>query len=175
MANATPRMDGADFSAQLLLSVLLNTEPPSNFLDLSRRAFQVQLGWWAQLNAALDSFKTDTPPTHPLLAYEGDYFNDLRNFKIVVRSQDTGLRVSIQDKPLTTYDLKPCDEDTFYWAADREHEIVDRGMWFNPLPQYHLVHFNVDGKGVRSLAWQHDRLMDAEVFSKIIEEEKAKM
>jgi hypothetical protein len=170
MTNATPRMDTADLSAQLLLSVLLEIKPPENLKSQSEAVVQMQFGWFKQLSAFLESCRTDNPPTHRLLAYAGTYWNAARNFKIVVTTQNAGLHVSIQGIPITTYDLKPCDGDTFFWPANREHELVDRGMWFAPFPQFHLVSFTTNSKRVLSLAWQHDRIMDAEVFEKEVDE-----
>jgi CubicO group peptidase (beta-lactamase class C family) len=166
LTNATPRCDTADFAAQLLLSVLINTKAPQNLSSLSQSVVKMQFGWYKQLSAFLESCKTDTVPTHPLLAYAGVYWNVARNFKIIVRAQDTCLLLSIQGMPITTYTLKPCDGDTFYWPANREHELVDLGMWFAPFPQWHLVSFTTNEKRVLSLSWQHDRLIDPEQFDK---------
>jgi hypothetical protein len=56
-----------------------------------------------------------------------------------------------------------------------EHELVDRGMWFAPFPQFHLVSFTTNSKRVLSLAWQYDRIMDAEVFEKEVDEVGARL
>ncbi|KAF2869204.1 beta-lactamase/transpeptidase-like protein [Massariosphaeria phaeospora] len=175
MANATPSMDAPDFIAQILLSALLDTQPPPNLPSLSRKVIQMQTAIFDQAASMVESCKTDTPPSLPLPAYAGSYSNTLGNFKIVVTTRGSGLHVSVQGKPASTYDLVPCDGDTFSWAVDRDHEVVDRGMWINPLPQFHVINFEVDGKCVRSLSWQHDRLMDAEVFLKAGEEAKSKL
>jgi hypothetical protein len=39
-------------------------------------------------------------------------------------------------------------------------------MWINPRPHHHVIRFESDKNGVRSLVWQQDRLMEAEVFAK---------
>ncbi|KAF2122890.1 beta-lactamase/transpeptidase-like protein [Lophiotrema nucula] len=126
MTNGTPRMDTADLSAQVLLCEQLNMKAPGNVLDASRAVVRIQL-----------RCKTDTTPTHPLKSYTG----------IVVAVHGILLRVSIQGMPNTTYDLQPCDSDTFYWPASRENELVDRGMWVGPFLQFHLVKFACNVKG----------------------------
>jgi hypothetical protein len=133
---------------------------------LSDAVVKTQLGWYEKLATFLESCRTDVPPTHPLSAYAGTYWNAIRNFKLVLTAESIGLRVSVQGFPLTTYDLKPSDGDTFYWPANREHELVDRGMWFAPFPQWHFVKFETNEKRVLSLSWQHEKLMAAEVFVK---------
>jgi hypothetical protein len=121
ITNATPRMDTAYWSAQLLLSVLLKIKPPQNLKGRSKAVVQVQFGWFMQLSTFLESCRTNNPPTHRLLAYAGTYWNVARNFKIVVTTQDAGLRLSTQGMPITTSNLKPCDSDTFFWPVNREH------------------------------------------------------
>jgi CubicO group peptidase (beta-lactamase class C family) len=180
LTNATPRCDTADFAAQLLLSVLLDNKAPSNLVRLSQSVVEVQVGWYKRLSAFLESCRTDTLPTHPLEAYAGVYWNAARSFRIVVTTQDVAVQgkcllLSIQGSSTTTYSLEPCDGDTFYWPASREYELVDRGMWFAPFPQWHLVSFETNEKGVLGLTWQHERLMDAEVFDKADEGVEAKL
>ncbi|PVI01003.1 beta-lactamase/transpeptidase-like protein [Periconia macrospinosa] len=167
MTNATPLMDVSDYSAQLLLAVLMDVEPPQNFLELSHVSARMQLGWFTQIQTALQTFKTDTPPTLPLSAYSGTYFNAHHNFKIVVTVLDTGLRMSMQGLS-TAYDVKPYDGDSFYFEANRELELIDRGMWFYPFPQFRVFHFEVNDGLVSGFTWQHDRLMDPETFTKAI-------
>ncbi|KAF1963426.1 beta-lactamase/transpeptidase-like protein [Byssothecium circinans] len=165
MTNATPLMDAPDFSAQLLLSVLLDIEAPKNYLELAHLSVRTQLSWFTQIQTALQTFKTDTPPTLPLPAYTGTYFNAQHNFKVVVTALFKGLRLSMQGLS-TTYDVKPFDGDSFYFDANREWELIDRGMWFYPFPQFRVFHFDVKEDGVRSFTWQHDHLMDPETFTK---------
>ncbi|ORX93614.1 beta-lactamase/transpeptidase-like protein [Clohesyomyces aquaticus] len=174
MANATPIVDVPDFIAQLLLSDLLSCGPPPNLLSLAQKSAQMQLGWFEGSRAALRTFKTDLPPTHPLETYAGVYLNRIRNFKIVVKALQKSLCLSMQGLS-TAYEVQPLDGDSFYFDADRDFEIVDRGMWINPLPQFHVFHFNVSQKCVHSLTWKHDRLMEAEVFAKDNQEQASKL
>jgi CubicO group peptidase (beta-lactamase class C family) len=169
LSNATPLMDAPDFTAQLLLSVLLSVKAPKNLHGLAALSVQTQLGWYMKMKAALDSFKTDTPPTHPLAEYAGEYFNSPGNFKIVVTESSTGLLLSCQGSPITTYDLKPLDRDTFFWDVNRDLEL-EQGSNINPLLQFHIIHFKADKRGIGSLSWQHDRLMEADIFQKRGEE-----
>ncbi|KAF2804405.1 beta-lactamase/transpeptidase-like protein [Mytilinidion resinicola] len=166
LTNATPLMDAADFSAQLLLSVLLGVKAPAHLLSLAKTAAKTQIGWYDQLSSFLASGKTDTPPTHPLSAYSGTYINAAHNFRILVTPRADGLHVSMQGKPLTTYVLKPWDGDSFSWEVDRERELIDRGMFLTPFPQIHLMHFGVTEKAVQSLTWQHDPLAEPELFQR---------
>ncbi|KAF2681174.1 beta-lactamase/transpeptidase-like protein [Lentithecium fluviatile CBS 122367] len=142
LTNATPLVDASDFSTQLLLSVLLNVRPPENLLGLAARSVQMQLGWYTQMQAALDGLKT-----------------------LAVSETKTGLRLSCQGMPNTTYDLKPLGGDSFFWAVNRDLELSG-GSLVDVLPQFHVIHFEVDERGVRSLSWQHDHLMKADVFQK---------
>jgi hypothetical protein len=89
--------------------------------------------------------------------------------------QENGPRLSVQGMPGTTYNLKPCDADTVYWPASREYELVDPGMWFAPSPQWHLITFETNEKRVLSLAWQHERLMDLEIFDKKFDDVGARL
>jgi hypothetical protein len=166
-SNATPLMDAPDYCAQLLLSELMNVEPPGNLPGLAERSAKTQLGWYAQAKAVLESFKSDTPPTHPLSSYTETYLNQIKNFRIIVIESQTkrGLQLSCQGLLKTRYDLKPFGGDTFCWAVDRDAE-VSCGTWIDPLPQFHVVNFEVDGRGVQSLSWQHDQQMEVDVFWK---------
>ena len=168
--NATSLLDTADFTAQLLLSTLLDVKPTQDLATLSRMAVQMQLGWFKKVSAYVESCKTDKPPTHPLPAYAGTYWNATRDFKIVLSVEGSNvLRASIQGLPITHYNLRPCDGDTFYWTVDRELELVELGTWFHVWPQYHFVKFRTNEKRVLSLTWQHDKSMKPETFDKEIE------
>jgi CubicO group peptidase (beta-lactamase class C family) len=164
--NASSRLDTADYSAQILLAALFDMNVPQVYPQLSNAVVKMQFGWFEKLNQFLLSCKTDVPPTYSLSAYEGTYWNIIRSTKLVITVRGAGLQVSVQGMPKTTYDLQPCDGDTFYWPSDREYELVDRAMWFNPFPGFHLFNFATNEKRVLSVLWQHERLMDAEVFDK---------
>jgi CubicO group peptidase (beta-lactamase class C family) len=173
--NASARLDTADYTAQILLAALFDMNIPQVHPQLSNAVVKMQFGWFEKLNQFLISCKTDVPPTHPLYSYAGTYWNIIRSTKLVITVRGTGLHVSIQGMPKTTYDLQPCDGDTFYWPADREYELVDRAMWFNLFPGFHLFNFVTNEKRVLSVSWQHERLMDAEVFDKEEDEMEAKL
>ncbi|KAF2193549.1 hypothetical protein K469DRAFT_745119 [Zopfia rhizophila CBS 207.26] len=154
MTNATPRMDAADFSARLLLSVLLDTK----LLRVSRASQPRQ--WRYSLAGSISSHLSWTalkqiflPRTH-WLCRQGH--PSLR--RVISRSW---LRHKMR---VCMSQCKPCNGDTFFRTSDREREIVDCGMWFMPFPRFH-----------QSLTWQHDRLMETEVFSKEGGEERARL
>ncbi len=167
--NATSRLDAADFIAQLLLSTLLDVTPAQDLTNLSRIAVQMQLGWFKKLSNLVESRKTSKPPTHPLQAYSGTYWNSTRDFKIVITAQSNVLRASIQGLPITHYNLQPCDGDTFYWPVNREFELVELGTLFQIWPQYHFVRFATNERRVLDLTWQHYRLMKPEIFEKEVD------
>ncbi|KAH7412369.1 beta-lactamase/transpeptidase-like protein [Phaeosphaeria sp. MPI-PUGE-AT-0046c] len=56
--NATSRLDSADFSAQILLSALLNTKPPCITPTLSNALVEIQSSWYNNLATFLQSCKT---------------------------------------------------------------------------------------------------------------------
>ena len=176
LSNATPLMDAPDYCAQLLLSEVMDVKPPRDLLESAARSAKMQLSWYTQTKAVLESFKSDTPPTRPLSSYTGTYFNKIKNFKITITEDQlrNGLHLSCQGLPKTTYNLEPFDGDTFCWTVDRDAE-VRRGSWIDPLPQFHVVNFEVDRRGVQSLSWQHDHRMEADMFWKGEGEGSAKL
>jgi CubicO group peptidase (beta-lactamase class C family) len=164
--NASARLDTADYAAQILLAALFDTDIPKVYPGLANAVVKMQFGWFAKLNQFLEACKTDVPPTHPLSAYAGTYWNTIHSTKLVITVRGVGLHVSLQGMPKSTFDLQPCDGDTFYWPADREYELVDRAMWFNLFPGFHMFNFTTNEKKVLSVSWQHEQKMDAEEFTK---------
>jgi CubicO group peptidase (beta-lactamase class C family) len=164
--NASARLDTADYSAQILLAALFDMEIPKLYPELANSVVKMQFGWFEKLNQFLEGCKTDVPPTHPLSAYAGTYWNAIHSTKLVITTRGAGLHVSLQGMPKSTFDLQPCDGDTFYWPADREYELVDRAMWFNLFPGFHMFNFTTNKKRVLSVWWQHEQKMDAEEFTK---------
>ncbi|ORX97752.1 beta-lactamase/transpeptidase-like protein [Clohesyomyces aquaticus] len=166
LSNATPFMDVTDFSAQLLLGVLLGSRGCPSFVPLAEAAKRAQLAWYEHLSKYLATNKTDHLPTLSLTAYRGRYINILGNFFLDIIPFKAGLRVYVQGHTLTTYDLLPYDGDTFYWEANRDREVCDKTMFPFPTHQRHLVSFQLGVMGVKSLQWHCDPMPMAksEVF-----------
>jgi CubicO group peptidase (beta-lactamase class C family) len=164
--NASARLDTADYAAQILLAALFDMQIPKVYPDLTNAVVKMQFGWFEKLNQFLEGCKTDVPPTHPLSTYAGTYRNSIHSTKLVITVKDVGLHVSLQGMPKSTFDLQPCDGDTFYWPADRENELVDHAMLYNLFPGFHLFNFTTNEKRVLSVSWQHEQKMDAEEFVK---------
>jgi CubicO group peptidase (beta-lactamase class C family) len=170
LTNSLPLVDPTDFTAQLLLSVLLGEDPQplqAEFLELAEMAKSFQMIGYERLAAALEKKKTNIPPSLPLEAYEGDYYNALHNmaFRVVVSGE--GLHMTVKGTLRTSYDLYPYDGDTFYWKADREEELCEKGGWPFLSPEPHKIRFKISDKGVVDrLIWFHDPLGKPEVFRK---------
>jgi CubicO group peptidase (beta-lactamase class C family) len=166
LTNSFPFMDPTDFVAQLLLSHLLGEKPPHHLLELCKIGQARLRASYEALADQLERHKTAQPPQFRLAAYEGDYFNAAGNFVLSITMQGKGLLMTVQNMPLTKYQLLPYDGNTFYWPANRNADIK-RCIWPMFSPQRHKVTFGATGKGpVDRLIWQHDPLGKAEVFSK---------
>ncbi|KAF2462581.1 beta-lactamase/transpeptidase-like protein [Lindgomyces ingoldianus] len=175
LSNATPFMDATDFSAQLLLGTLLGSRSFPSFLPLAKTAKQTQMAWYEHLSRYLCANKTERLPTLPFAAYSGRYSNAMGNFVLDIISMKAGLRVYVQSHSLTTYDLLPYDRDTFYWEANRNREVCDRAMF--PVSDYHtrLVSFHLGARGVESLQWHCDPMVQPEVFRRKLQAESTRL
>ena len=177
LTNSLPLIDPTDFAAQLVLSALLG-EPPheEELLGLAEIARPFQMLGYERLTAHLAKKMTGTPPSHPLSEYEGEYYNSLGNMAFVITESGEGLKWKIKGYPKTEYDLLPYDGDTFYWKADREDELCNKGMWPFLFPEAHKVYFKAAGDGeVDQLSWHHDPLGKPEVFRKATHRERPKL
>jgi CubicO group peptidase (beta-lactamase class C family) len=167
LSNSQPLMDPVDFTAQLALSVLLGEKPAVDFIKMAQLARAMTLENYSLLKKVVDEGKTDVPPTKPLAAYEGDYYNSIHSFVLSVAIVNNCLNVNMQ-RGKTGFVLFPYDGDTFYWPVDREEETCNKAMWGFMYKDWHLFRFEVDCNGeVERLAWRHDPyLASPETFRK---------
>ena len=166
LTNSLPSMDPTDFVGQLLMSHLLGEQPPQNLLELCKLGQARLRAGYKALAAQLEPRKDARPPLFRLAAYEGDYFNAAGNFLLTITQRGKGLLMTMQNMPLTQYQLFPYDGNTFYWPANHNAE-VKRCMWPIFSPGRHKVTFGATRKeNVDHLIWQHDPFGTAEVFSK---------
>ncbi|KAF2463771.1 beta-lactamase/transpeptidase-like protein [Lindgomyces ingoldianus] len=167
LTNSQPLVDPADFAAQLVLSVLLDEKPSVDFVKMADLGRSIAFEGYKQLAKAVEEGKTDKPPSKPLVAYEGDYFNAIHNFVLSVAATGDGLSMVVQRKK-TGFVLLPYDGDTFYWPVDREDEVCNKAMWPFTYPDWHRVYFESNANGaVERLIWRHDPyLLNPEVFTK---------
>ena len=112
--NSQPLADASDFAAQLVLSRLLGPPPRSDLVKLAELAREITLDNYKALEKAVCEGKTEVPPTKPLAAYQGDFYNAIHNFVFSVSMNDRSLNVRVQGGK-TNFDLLPYDGDTFYW------------------------------------------------------------
>lgn len=166
LTNSLPYMDPTDFVGQLVVSTLLEEQPPQNLIKLCKQARSASLASYGALSAQLAKCKTTQPPHFPLAAYEGDYVNVADNFVLSIVKRKGGLLLTVQNLPLTKYDLYPYDRDTFYWPASRDAELK-QCMWPIMSAGWHKIEFRAtDAVTVDQLIWKHDPFGKAEVFHK---------
>ncbi len=156
LSNATPLMDPTDFSAQLLLGALLGSRTMPDYASVALSARLNQVGWYTQLDKFLQTNRTDKPPTLALTSYCGAYANRANTLVLEVTVVEQRLQISVRGRPSTTYHLLPWNDDTFYWAANRDREVCEKAMWPIPSPQWHLITFCLGQRGVETLKWQVD-------------------
>jgi CubicO group peptidase (beta-lactamase class C family) len=167
LTNSIALSDPTDFTGRLILSVVLNENIPTNFAELSKMVKQSQFDSYSKLNIALQTGRTAVPPHYPLASYEGRYFNSMGNYVIEVQAEKHGLLMIAQGKKFTRFSLLPYDGNTFYWPANREHELC-KNYGF-PLINlgYHKVVFAANADGfIESLAWDFDPGAKPYVFQK---------
>jgi CubicO group peptidase (beta-lactamase class C family) len=169
LTNSLPLLDPTDFTAQLILSILLGEPPLQNeFLALSEIARPIQIIGYERLGAALEKKKTEIPPSFPLSQYEGDFHNALGNMTYTMKVMGDGLNMKIKGKPKTEYLLLPYDGDKFCWKPNREEELCEKAMWPFLSPEHHKIVFQVSSNGiVEGFVWFHDPLGKPETFRKL--------
>jgi CubicO group peptidase (beta-lactamase class C family) len=165
--NSQPLMDPADFVAQLALATLLGPPPGVNFVKMAELARTVTLKNYKVLTKLVAKGKTDVPPSKPLAAYQGEFYNAIHNFVLLVSVTGDGLKVRLQ-RGKTEFDLRPYDGDTFYWRVNREEEMCKKGMFGFMYRDWHIFQFQVNSNGeVERLLWRHDPyLASPEVFTR---------
>jgi len=170
LSNSFGLSDPTDFIGRLLLSVILGETIPGNFVALSKLVQKNHLDSYSKLSTQLEKYKTTKPPSQPLSAYEGDYFNSLGNFFLRVKAKNGGLLMIVQNLKFTRYSLLPYDGDTFYWPANREQElcIEHRAPWV--WHGLHKVKFIANYNGeVDSLTWDFDPGAKPQVFKRSLD------
>lgn len=166
LTNSLPFMDFTDFVGQLIVSLLVGEQPPENLLELCKLGRSASLTSYKALSAQLEKYKTTQPLRFPLAAYEGDYVNAADNFVLSIEGYEGGLLMTVQNIPLTKYELLPYDRDTFYWPANRNAEIK-QCMWPIMSTGWHKIMFEAtDSTTIDHLIWKHDPFGKAEVFHK---------
>lgn len=168
LANAFPVVEPTDFAAQLALSVLLGETPrEEEFKNMSETTRSIQLMGYERLAEALEDKKTGIPPALPLPNYEGEYYNVVGNIVYTITGvENEHLLMTAGRTGRTSFNLFPYDGDTFYWKADREWELCEKGMLPSMAPEQHKLHFKVKDGRVQFFAWHHDPLAKPEVFRK---------
>jgi len=144
-------MDPTDFAAQLALSALLRQEPAVDLVKMAQLARGITLENYKVLAKAVDEAKTTVPPSKPLSAYVGDYYNALHNFVLSVSIAEGSLKVNMQ-RGKTGFVLSPYDGDTLYWPVNREEETCEKGMWGFMYRDWHLFRFDIDGNKIMCCA-----------------------
>ncbi|KAL8851434.1 MAG: hypothetical protein Q9221_003613 [Calogaya cf. arnoldii] len=166
LTNSLSFVDPTNLVAQVVLSQILNEQPPQNLFKLCDLARSASMASYKALNVQLGKHKTDKPPEYPLVAYEGEYINEAGTFVIAIPQMEKGLIMKMQHMPLTSYELLPYDGNTFYWLANRNAEIA-QSMCPIPSTGYHKIVFGTDQKhGIDRLIWKHDPYARPEVFGK---------
>ena len=165
--NSQPLIDPADFVAQLALSVLLGEAPAVDLVKMANIARETTLKNYEILEKVVAKGKTNIPPTKPLTAYAGDYYNAIHNFVLSVTVSGDGLKVRIQ-RGSSSFVLSPYDGETFYWPVNREEEMCTKGMFGFMYKDWHLFRFETNSNGdVDRLLWRHDPyLANPEMFTK---------
>lgn len=165
--NSQPLMDPADFVAQLALSTILGPPPSVDFVKMAKLARTITLENYKFLEQVVEQGKTEVPPTKPLSAYQGDYYNAIHNFVLSVSAHGNGLNVRLQQGK-TNFDLLPYDGDTFYWRVNREEEMCKKGMFGFMYKDWHMFRFVVNSNDeVESVLWRHDPYVASpEMFTK---------
>ena len=158
LTNALPFMDPTDLVGQLILSVLIGEELPTNFVALAKMARSNGLNAYAALTTALNKRKTTKPPSFPLRAYEGTYWNAAGYFCLTITANGSGLLMKVQDSSQNIYYLEPWNGDTFCWPPDREKELCEQNMWLNLRAASHEIVFGTarDGRSIDRLMLHHD-------------------
>lgn len=170
LTNALAFMDPAHLVGQLILSVLLGEELPTNCIALAEMARTNGLSAYAALTAAVSNRKTGKPPRFPLRAYEGCYWNAAENFCLTITADEAaaGLVMNVQGDPQQIYHLEPHDGDTFCWPPDREKELCEQGRWLNLEVATHEIisGSEEDEESISHLMWHHDKSAKPERFRK---------
>ena len=169
LTNALPFMDPTDLVGQLILSILIGEEAPTNFVALAKTARANGLNAYTALTTTVNKRKTTKPPSFPLRAYEGIYWNAAGNFCLTITANGSGLLIKVQDSsPQNIYLLQPWDGDTFCWPPDREKELCEQAMWLNLRAASHEIVFSMarDGQSIDRLMWHHDAAGKPETFRK---------
>ena len=167
LTNSVAFGDPTDFITQRLLGILIGEKPNEQLVPLAKAARDSALNLYPKLQAHLLKGRTGKA-NRPAEAYRGHYWNAARNFCLTILPQPGGgrLLMKVQDVPRTSYLLQPYDGDTWWWPPDREDELLNKGMWAQQNPGFHLISF---GTGTTSgrvdrLEWQHDLTADPETF-----------
>ncbi|KAF2681792.1 beta-lactamase/transpeptidase-like protein [Lentithecium fluviatile CBS 122367] len=167
LAKEQPLMDPVDFVAQLALSVLLGQKPTVDFAKIAQLGRATTLENYGCFEKVIAEEKTSVPPTKPLAAYKGGYYNAIHNFVLSVTVAGDCLNVNMQ-RGITGFTLLPYNGDTFYWPVNREEESCNKSMWEFMYKDWHLFRFEIDLNGeMERLTWKHDPyLASPETFTK---------
>jgi hypothetical protein len=162
LVNSATKNDAADWVGQLLVEEMLACPERNDYLALAKESADAYDAMWARLPHELDNAKRPGPPTKPLSAYAGRYYNKIGNWFIEVVHDDTkeeeeeGLQFSFQGRATQTFRLRPFGTDSFCWPLT-EAESRARSRWPDLDVVKYVFHFGSDGQGnITTLRWVHD-------------------
>lgn len=123
LTNALSFVDPTDLVGQLLILQVLDEQPPPDLYKLCYLARSASMASYRALNLQLEKYKTGKLPDLPLDAYEGQYCNNAGIFNIEIAQSGQGLKMTMQNLLLTSFQLVPYNGNIFYWPANRNAEI----------------------------------------------------
>ncbi|KAK4183336.1 beta-lactamase/transpeptidase-like protein [Podospora australis] len=178
LSNTFALSDATDWIAQFLVEVILagidnpnvvNKLRENDFVQLAKAASENSLtGHPATQKILLRERVLGTQPSRELGEYAGRYWNSGRNFYldviVLTKFQPGGgedlLRLTVQGKEETRYDLKHYHHDVFWWECGDRDKKSRLAIWPHGIaPEYHRVAFHAGeflDDGIKKLTWGFD-------------------
>ena len=156
LQNSMPPIDTADLVGQLLVELIVGATKPNDYVKLAEEFTAKAVRHVDDINEVLMRSRRPGTMHKDLSHYSGVYFNEAQNFQIVICEANGELQMSIQGDDTQAYRLEHYHDDTFSWLMPFD-EIAKRGRSTTFYePEYYLIEFRGDGKGIHELLWAAD-------------------
>lgn len=168
LTNSIALNDAADWIGQMVLESVLEAPEPNDFVALAESSAEALANKFPHMAQRLESQKVRGTSPRPLSTYFGEYFNEIKDFKIQIRlsSQNDNLELAFQGLDSQVWPMAHYHYDTFVWLMSYD-DAVSHARFPYPPEKLFKIEFvsGQDGK-INSLLWNHDMESQPEKFWK---------
>lgn len=164
LSNSRPLIDLADTIAQALIQALFDFENPVDFVAFAEKSSRNFISHFQDQAKQISERRRPGSQGFPLESYIGNYWNELQNFEMEIRSgsenDHDALDLLFQGRESQRYTLRHLEDNIFEWTVSLD-EAAERGR--RPIKETYpfFIHFGATRGMVDHLIWEGKRFTKA--------------